>query len=344
MAQSSKSAKTITAVGLDIGSHSVKCVEITHGDGSIKLHRVSILPVPDNTAKGWAEVLKVMMEPMTATKRLRISVSGSSLLIRRISLPIMTPAELKGAIRFEAESHIPFPIDDCVLDFQILNRDDEKKLMNVLLVAAKKDFIQDRLKVLSELNIHPELIDVDIFCLINAFEMLGDEQQKDRTYGLLNIGHQVSSFAIIQGKQPFFVREIPLGGYSVTKALAEIKGVADAEADQLKTEKDPAVADSLKEATERGFEQLVSELSHSIDYFENESGEELHQIWMSGGGALSVQAAEILSKELGKQVALWDNTKKMEIFGQMDQKYLAEHSAELNVAFGMVLRDTGKKK
>ena len=65
---------------------------------------------------------------------------------------------------------------------------------------------------------------------------------------------------------------------------------------------------------------------------------------MSGGGALSVQAAEILSKELGKQVALWDNTKKMEIFGQMDQKYLAEHSAELNVAFGMVLRDTGKKK
>lgn len=343
MAQTSKASKVFTAIGLDIGSHSVKCVEITHGDGAIKLHRVLILPVPDNTAKGWAEVLKIIMEPLEPTKRLRISVSGSSLLIRPISLPLMTPAELKGAIRFEAESHLPFPIDDCILDFQILNRDEAKKSMNVLLVAAKKDFIQDRLKVLAELNIHPELIDVDIFCLINAFEMLGDGQQ-DKTYGLLNIGHQVSSFAIIQGGQPFFVREIPLGGHSVTKALAEMKGIPDTEADQLKMNRDSPAADSLEEATKRGFEQLVSELNHSIDYFENESGEELHQIWMSGGGALSVGAAEILSKELGKQVSLWDNVKKMEIFGQLDQKYLTDHSAELNVAFGMVLRDTGKKK
>ncbi len=334
-----------SAIGLDLGNYSIKCVEIASNPTKFKLERVSILPVDRNSNESIAKALKAIFDHSpSVTRRVRISVSGgSSLLIRRIQLPAMTHAELKGAIRFEAESHIPFPIDDCLLDFQILNQTEDKKNMNVILVAAKKDFIHEKLKILSATNIVPEVIDVDIFCLINAYETLGLEAT-DNTFGLLNIGHVSSSFAILQDKLPFFVREIPFGALGVTKALAEIKGIGEAEADRLKIERPPEILAELKNAIQKGFEPLVEGMIHSIDYFENETGEELKSIRLSGGGALCPGTTEVLSEELGKEILMWDNTKKMEIFGDIDQKFLAEHSAELNVALGMVMRPVGHKK
>lgn len=336
--------KIQSAIGLDIGSYSIKCVELTRSDGQIRLDRVSILPADRSTPAAFSKALRLTLDPWIGQgKRVRISVSGgASLIIRRVTLPAMTPAELKGAIRFEAESHIPFPIDDCQLDFQILNHSEDKKQMNVLLVAAKKDFIAERLKWLADAGMPLEIIDLDIFCLVNAFEALGDVPP-DASFGLLNVGHKVSSFAIIQNKLPFFVREIPFGAFGVTQALMQKKSVPEAEADRLKVEKPADAAADLEEATARGFEPLVDEIRHSIDYYENEQ-EELRTIYLSGGGSLSMGAAKILSDELGKEVLVWNNTKKMEVFGEIDQKYLAEHAQELNVAFGMVLRAAEKRR
>lgn len=336
--------KNFAAVGLDIGSYSLKCVEIARSQQEIKLNRVSIYPLLGMSPQDVRKAIQYSVDAEGASKRIRISVSGSSLLIRRISLPSMTHAELKGAIRFEAESHIPFPIDDCILDFQILNQTAVKKTMDVLLVAAKKDYVQERLKLLSDISIQPELIDVDIFCLMNAFEVLADGQADSRSYGILNIGHVVSSFAIIHDKQPFFVREIPVGAQGVTKALADSNKITEDEADALKVAAAPEDAEALRAATQKGFEPLIDEIRHSIDYFENEAGEELKAIWMSGGGALSLGAPELLTEELGHTVSLWDNMKKMQVFGDLDQKFLASHSAELNVALGMALRGLGNSK
>jgi len=254
----------------------------------------------------------------------------------------MTPSELKGAIRFEAEGHIPFPIDDCILYSQILNQPD-KKSMNVMLAAVKKDFVEARLKLLADLDIHPELIDMDIFCLVNVFEILNDSVG-DASYGLLNIGHQLSSFAILQNRSPFFVREISFGGSGVTKAIMELKGWSEEVAEKYKVEKTADHLSDLKVATQQGFEFLINELEHSIDYFEHETGEELKTVWISGGGALSAAAAEVLSDELKKKVAFWDNTKKLLRFGNIDEVFLAEHSGEFNVAFGLALRGLGKFK
>ncbi len=338
--------KTSSAVGLDLGSYAIKCVEISRNNDKMTLERVSILPVPDQLPDNVFKTLKVLIQTMPSPpKHVRISVSGSSLLIRRIALPLMTPAELKGAIRFEAEGHIPFNIEDCILDFQMLNQDAEKKTMNVLLVAAKRELILERIKMLADAGINPEIIDLDIFCLINAFEVLGNAQN-EKVYGVLNIGHRVSSFAIIQDTRPFFVREIAFGGQNVTKELAGLRGIPEAEADELKMNptNDIEIQEVLKNATHKGFEMLAEELRHSIDYFENETGEDLKNIWISGGGAKSFNAPATLSEELGKNVSLWNNIKKMEIFGTLDMKYLEEHSPQLNVAFGMVIRGIGARR
>ncbi len=337
--------KTSSAIGLDIGSYSVKCVEVANQGGAIELRRVSILPIADTNPATLQKLLKVLFDPyLGKPPKVIISVSsGSSLLIRRISLPAMTAAELKGAMVFEAEGHIPFPVDQCLLDFQILDKSSDGKSMNVLLVAAKKDFIQERIKLLSAVDVVPRTIDVDMFCLINAFEVLGDSGGQ-RCYGLLNVGHHMTSFAIINDKQPFFVREMPSGGLEVTKTLAQTLGIPEDKADQMKIERAPESAEALKAATRKGYESLIDELRHSIDYFENETGEDLKQIWMSGGGALAQDAPAIFSEELGKEVRLWNNLKKIDTLGNIDQKYLTEHSFELNVALGMVLRDLEPKK
>jgi len=335
----------LSIIGLDIGSYSVKSVEVALAGGAVQLRRVHVFPYSKNKTGELDRLLKILFEPYQGKpSRLRISVSsGSSLLIRRIRMPLMTASELKGAIVYEAEGHIPFPVEECLLDFQILGQDAQNKTMDVMLVAAKKAFIQERLKLLASLAVTPEMIDVDIFCLLNAFEVLGDAGGQ-KTYGILNIGHEKSSFAILYEKQPFFVREIPIGGLEVTKSLSEIKGISLEDAETMKIARPQGSEEALKHATEQGFDVLLDEMRSSIDFFENETGEELKQIWMSGGGALSSGAVAFLSTELGRQVTLWDNLKKMEVFGDVDQKYLGEHSHELNVALGMVLRGTETRK
>ena len=342
MGKTAGTPKLEAAIGLDIGSYSVKCVEVAQEGEALKLQRVSILALPDSSPATLSALVKVMMNFPMAGKRLRVSVSGPSVLIRRISLPVMTPAEVKSAIRFEAEGHIPFPINDCILDCQILSHEPAKKTMNVLLVAAKRDFVMGRLKLLSDAGLQPDLIDVDIFCLANAFTLLGEAETD--TYGILNIGHQVSSFVIMHAGLPYFVREIPTGGREVTRALAETKKLSEPLADKAKIERPASVSQKdLEAATQKGFESLAEEMKHSIDYFENEMSEELKTIWLSGGGALCAGAEHNLSDELGKNLKLWDNTKKMQVFGDIDQKFLKDRSSELNVALGMALRGARRK-
>jgi type IV pilus assembly protein PilM len=339
-----KSNSTPTVIGLDIGSYAVKCIEVDTSSQKPALLRVSILPVNDPSPEAISKVLKVCLDPSVAlSRRVRISLSGgSSLLIRRIQLPAMTASELKGAIRFEAESHIPFPVDECELDFQILSETPDRKSIHVLLVAAKKAFIRERLKLLEAVNVVPELIDVDIFCLINAHEVLG--QADDATFGLLNIGHSASSFAIMHEKRPYFVREIPFGSKNLTQAIQKVRGVNEEEANRIKVEAASENGIDTRALALEGFEPLIEEIRHSVDYFENEVGEDLKTIRMSGGGVLFPGTAETFSEELGKQVSIWDNTQKLDIFGEIDREYLSAHACELNVALGMALRGLGGKR
>lgn len=334
-------SKLVSAIGLDIGSHSIKCVEIAHNHKDvIKLNRASIFPV----TKGYASTLKTFFEAYPALpKSIRISLSGPSVIIRRIQLPIMTHSDLKGAIRFEAESHLPYAIEECALDFQILGQVPNQTVMNVLLVAAKRDFIQERLELLSPIGITPDVIDLDIFCIANAFEIL-HSGQVNKVYGLLNIGHQQSSLTVIQDKMPFFVRDISTGGLSVTAALTEIKGISQAEAETLKVSREEGLLSDLKAATQKGFESLIDELKNSIDFCEGEMGGSISAFWLSGGGAASFEAASVLSEAIAKPVSLWDNRKKMEIFKDVDTRFMEEHAIELNVAFGMALRGARQAK
>lgn len=327
---------------MDIGSHAIKCVEAVLEGGRWKITQAALEPVSGTTKTALTESLKKLFAQKTfSTKKVRISVSGPSLLIRRILLPKLTPAELKGAIRFEAESHIPFPIDDCILDFEILDLTPDKKQMNVMLVAAKKELVLERLQCVTDVGLEAELVDTDIFCVANAFEALTPEAEP--LYGLLNLGHQTSSFVIVQNKRPFYVREIAWGGREVTKALAEIRGLAESDAEKIKMANAEADRPDIAKATQRGIELVGAELRHSIDYFENESGETLKWIGLSGGTSALPHLAQPLSEELGKELAPWNPVKNVEVVSPADPALLAARGCEFAVALGLALRELKTK-
>ena len=331
--------KFVSAIGLDVGSYSIKCVEIVHNHKDvIRLQRASILSVSNSSPESISASLKTFFDAYPALpKNIRISLSGPSVVIRRIQLPIMTHSDLKGAIRFEAESHLPYAIEECTLDFQILNQVPNQTMMNVLLVAAKRDFIQERLDMLSPIGITPDLIDLDVFCFSNAFEILNGAPD-NKAYGLLHIGHQQSLFTVIQDKLPFFVRDISHGGLGVTAALSEAKSISQSEAETMKHSHGADILNDLKTATQKGFEPLAEELKTSIDFCESELGEPISAIWLSGGGAVSHEAAAVLSEAVGKPASLWADTSKIEIVKTVDPQLMKDHSSEMKVALGMALR------
>lgn len=314
-------------LGLDIGTYSIKCVQMALSKGGDRLMQSKVVPIEGAVENTLKEILKSLA---LNRKNVRISLSGPSLLIRRIMLPVMTKNELRSAIRFEAEKHIPFPINDCILDCQILSQNAGQKNMTVLLVAAKRDFIQDRLKMMTDLGLETELIDVDIFSLYNTFEKYRDTAVTlPKTYGLLNIGHTTSSLLIIREGSPFFVREISSGGFQVTKALMAAKGLNEAAADQFKKVHTPENLEILKQATHQGFEPLMDGLNHSVNYIENEVGEMVECFWVSGGGSLSEGADVILSEEIGRTFIRWEGV-----------GVLSDGKAELNIALGNALRNS----
>jgi type IV pilus assembly protein PilM len=333
-----KSQKSLTTVGLDIGSYAVKCVEVNEEGGRVSLRSAQVRKIAQGGAEEVKSAVRSVCQSLTSTPaHVRISVAGPSVLIRNVSLPRMTLQELKSAIRFEAERHIPFPIDDCILDFQILDQAPGKPTMKVLLVAAKKDLVNQRVRTLSDAGIEPEAIDADIFCYANAFERLS-ENGGVKSFGLLNIGHRSSSFAIMHGGSLFFARDVLFGGLGVTKALMETKGLPEPEADELKLRREEAVLADLAAATKKGFEPLAAELKRSVVFFENETGEELGVIYVAGGGARSHGAAEALSEELGRKVALWSAAKPFGAGPGVDPQFLEKHFLELGIAYGLALR------
>ncbi len=336
--------KTFITAGLDIGSYSVKYAEVSWDEKGASLLSAQIHRTGASSSDQLKAVLKNLLGASSSpAKRVRISVSGPAVLIRNVTLPRMTPQELKSAIRFEAERHIPFHVDDCVLDYQVLGQTANKVSMKLLLVAAKKELINQRIKLLSEIGLQPDIIDADILSFANAYAYLNDSPDI-KTYGLLNIGHEVSSFAIIRNGELFFVREMLSGGRQVTKALTELRNVSEEAADELKKKNDPEHASERILATQKGFGSLADEIKRSIDYFENEAGEELSVIFAAGGGSKSEKSAEFLSEELGKKVVLWNGTNKLLLGEGADPTFTRDHLPELHVSYGLAIRKKSKNQ
>ena len=232
-------------VGLDIGSSAVKAVELKPSGKSYKVTGFGTEPVPpDSIVDGAiidgaavADAIRRLFENKAfKTKEVAASLSGNSVIVKKISLPVMTQSELSESIYWEAEQYIPFDIQDVNIDYQILDPGtgpDSKGTMDVLLVAAKKEKIADYTGVIAQAGRVPVVVDVDAFALQNAFEINYGLDPQAVTV-LLNAGASAININILQGDQSVFTRDISMGGNAYTEAVQKELDLPFEAAEQLK--------------------------------------------------------------------------------------------------------------
>ncbi len=328
-------AKEKISVGLNIGVSSVKMVKLLFAKDAVQLAGFSI----EENQIDLETVLKKMIQAQ-AIKKVNISVSGQQAITRYIEFPRMSLEELRQSLRFEAQKHIPFPISEVNLDVSILRSDLPDNKMKVLLAAVKKESLNQRLKMLSGLDLEFGVVDVDSLALMNAFEFNNsvEENIKNKTLALLNIGSSTSNLNIMDSGFPALSRDINIGGNNFTQKAADALGVDFKAAEAIKISQDKDKAEKFSRAIEPILAKLAQEVRTSFDYYESRSVTSVEKIFLSGGGCLFSGVRESLANLLGIEVGNWDPFKKISLPEIADKEKLKALASQMAVAVGLALR------
>ncbi|KPK38869.1 MAG: hypothetical protein AMJ78_09370 [Omnitrophica WOR_2 bacterium SM23_29] len=290
-------------VGLDIGSSSVKAAMLVpQKEGGVELVAFGIEALEGEHSKETiVRAMRRVVETLNVKeKKVVISVAGQSVVVRQVLFPKMSEDELKSAIRYEAEKHIPFNINEVYLDAQIIGEKTEDNKMKVLLAASKKELIDERLAYLNEVGLEVEAIDCDSIATTNAFIFNNAGLGKEKTLALINIGASMTNVCILKDEILNFVRDIPIG------------------------------AENL--------ENLDTQIRLSFDYYENQFGKGIDGIYLSGGGSKQVGLPEHLSQAFGIESSTWDPTKNLTISPNISKESLKDVSNQLAVCLGLAMR------
>jgi type IV pilus assembly protein PilM len=335
-------------VGLDIGSSSIKVVEIDHAHDPphlVKFGRCGLLPeaIVDGEIMDRDVVVDTIAELMEvneiASKDVIAAVSGRAVIVKKIQMDRMSDEEARAAIQWEAEQHVPFDIDDVSLDFQILNRESTPDKMDVLLVAAKKEMLESRADLVRAAGLNPTVIDVDSFAVQNAFEQNYDHPEGTVTL-LLNVGCFVTNVNIVKEGIPYFTRDLSFAGNAILEAVQKDLGVDFDEASNILENPGEERLDDLQSIVGLVGEELAVGIEKSLSYL-RASGEADHldRICLSGGSAFAPGLRESIEKRQGSPVEVANPFKNL---GWEDGIFADENSEELGphymVATGLALR------
>jgi len=343
-------------VGVDIGSSSIKMVQLREVKGGYQLVNLGLMPLPpeaivDNSIMDSGAIVdsvrSLVESHKVKTKNVATSVSGHSVIIRKIQLPIMTEEEMEASIQWEAEQYIPFEISEVNLDFQILGPDvKDPSQMNVILVAAKKDFVNDFVAVFNECGLSPKVMDVDSFAMENAYEAnYGFDEEE--VVALVNMGASAMNVNILKGGVSVFTRDIQSGGNACNEEIQKRLGLSDENAEHVKLggelpEVDPeAVEEVLLDAQST----LIQEIQRSMDFFSATSADEkVQKVYITGGVSKAAGIREGLEDKLGVPVV---NMNPFEQIGvsekDFDLEYIEAVAPLFSVAVGLGMRRLGDK-
>jgi len=337
--------KIKSLIGLDIGSRTIKAVELTregHGFVMTGFGQAEVLTEEQRPDA----ILEVLRDNAFHTKRVVTAVYGKSVIVRYLSMMRMPDDDLRNAIRYEADKYIPFDVEDVVMDSQPFQDEGvveaAENEMRVLLVAVKKTLIEDHVGLLNGLGLQPTIIDVDSFAVGNAFELARGgafyEEDAGRAIALLDIGANKTNINIFLGSTSYFTREIYLAGDDFTHAIAKRLGLDLDGAEHRK--RDPGDhPEEVMEAVMPTFDDLANEVLLSFDYFENQFDREVEEVYLSGGGARMAGVEEVLERTLNRPTHRWDPTEGIEIHeGTVDSGVVHENAGQLAVAIGLASR------
>ncbi len=341
-------------IGIDIGSSSVKLIQLKDTKGSLELLNVGIAPLPpeaivDNTLMDSAAIAEVIKKLIASfgikIKDVACSISGNSVIIRKIVLPAMPQEELEDQISWEAEQYIPFDINDVNMDFQILSPDgNDPSKMNVLLVASKKDIINDYVAVFSEAGMHLSVVDVDSFAVQNAFEINHDYSTED-IIALVNIGASVMNINVIKDGVTLFTRDVQMGGNLYTEEIQKQLGLSGADAETRKLLAHELNDTALQNVILKVNETITNEIRRSLDFYNSTANEDrISAIFVSGGCSKVFKLVEKIVEKNDLPVNTINPFAKLKYSEKdFDPEYLEEIAPFMAVPVGLAIRRVGDK-
>jgi type IV pilus assembly protein PilM len=346
------------AVGLDIGSSGVKLVQLKEKKGGYALVAFGTAPLPpeaivDGSLMNSAAIVQAIQELVASqkvkTREVAIGVRGHSVIIKKISLPRMTQEELDESIQWEAEQYIPFDVKDVNIDTQILTLDNEATgQMDVLLVAAKKDMINDYTSVCAEAGLTATVVDVDAFAVQNAFEA-NYEVPAGQAVVLINVGASVSNINIVLNGNATFTRDITMGGNAFTEEIQKQLNISYDEAEALKVggqgETDAVVPQEVERVIQGVADQMAGELQRSLDFYAATAGDaRITRVYLSGGTARIPALFRVIEQRAGVPVEILNPFKGIEIDeARFDPATMQQVAPAAVVAVGLALRRPGDK-
>jgi type IV pilus assembly protein PilM len=354
-------------VGLDVGSQSIKLVEIDHGKKGRILKNFGIIGLPpDAIVEGTIKEMEIVSSAVkTLCRNLKVknrnvatSISGYSVIVKKIEMTDRDESELENTIQSEAEQYIPFDINDVNLDYDILRRGAEPSAdtkdsggkspsskMEVMLVAAKKDVVDDYVSLLQLSGLNPAVLDVDAFALQNAFEASAAEPEG--CYALVNVGAEELGINAIKDGVSMFSRDSSYGGNQITEAIMSHFDVDFPEAEKIKLggEKLEKEKSALEEIFTSVVSEWVQEIKRALDFLANSYPEEnIQKIMLSGGSSRIPGFRKYLEMDTNLPVEELNPFANLIINEKaFDSKYLSYMASQAGVAIGLALRSIGDK-
>jgi type IV pilus assembly protein PilM len=337
-------------VGLDIGSSSVKAVELTGKPGALSLVNLGFEGLqPDTVVDGQIMELNDVSGVISGlfashqfkTDRVAAGVSGSSVIVKNIIVPQMTREELEESIDWHAEEHIPFEISDVSLDYQVVGSGADS--LHVLMAACKRDFVANLKQAIQLAGKQPAVIDVDAFALQNCYE-INYEPSDNLAVALLNVGASTMNINILRGVKSVFTRDVSVGGNQYTSLLQKELGLTYEQAEQVKRgNAAPGGFEGvdIDGALETVSDMLALEISKTFDFYRATADDDgsVQKILISGGGSKLKGLPEYLSNRFEIPVERLDPFRRISFDARrFDPDYMREVVPEMAVAVGLALR------
>jgi type IV pilus assembly protein PilM len=327
------------AIGLDVGTYAIKVVEITFSGSLVTVTNAGYEEIPSAEARADA-LKKLVAEKGLKGQDVVSSVAGRSVIVRYVNLRKMDRGELRNAIRFEADKYIPFSIDEVVLDCQPIEGADNVGAdeMKVLLVAVKRNLIEEHVSLLRSSGVNPVIIDVDGFALGNAHLLASKDGTGAGVRALIDIGASKTNINVVEGARSLFTREVYVGGADFSAEISRRLAVNPFEVEKLKANPGDK-ANELHEAVQTVTDDLGNEVRLSLDFFENEFDRPVGSVVLSGGGSRLSGLVQALEQNFKKPTQLWDPASAFALsLAHGGEEVFREKAAQMAISLGLAAR------
>lgn len=342
--------RTKLAVGLDIGASSIKLVKLQEKAGGYALRALGIKDLPFDAISSEEikdrdaiifDIQNLVDQTDPKIKEVVIAISGHGVITDKFVMDKKSGAEADQAILFEAEQRSPFDVEDVTMDYHIIRVDEDTGKMEVLLVAARNEFLKNYLDLILDAGLRPVVVDTDAFAMLNSYQINYDVDPS-RVTALINIGFDITNLIFIKDGLYHSTRDVSNGVRLIFEAIGrEFRLNQEMTARALRGDMDDSIdQDMFKATVATSFEELTAGIEVAISYFKNSSGaEDLDWIVFSGGGALVPYLPELMQNRLGVPVEIFNPLRNIEY----DPDLFAEHQPEkvaplLAVPIGLAAR------